>query len=85
MDGLTVCRYPIPALAPSVTEAPCPLLPLLPEPLFGGGAERRLMMFEISGAVAVEGGAADVDAWYWCRAEDGGEDGMFTGGSWSDG
>lgn len=67
MDELTVCRCPIPALAPSV-EAPCPLLPLLPEPQFGGGAESRLIMFEISGGPAEadedEGGtaAAEVDA-----------------------
>jgi len=71
MDELTVCRYPIPALAPSVTEAPCPLLPLLPEPQFGGGAESRLIMFEISGGPAEadedEGGtaAAEVDPLYW--------------------
>jgi len=87
MDELTVCRCPIPALAPSVTEAPCPLLPLLPEPLFGGGAERRLMMFEISGgpAEADEGGTATVDALYWCRLGGDGGDGMFIGASWSDG
>ena len=64
MDELTVCRCPIPALAPSVTEAPCPLLPLLPEPLFGGGAERRLMIFEISGGPEADEGTAAVDTLY---------------------